>query len=217
MSDFTSLEMPGPPASGRDEADRQIPEPTAASEFAGAEVCRPVSTAGAQLMSKGRALPMEYRHLVIIIFILATGLTAFPLVAEPDAPEDPAVLAAIINDIRPGWEQADGTRFEKNYLNFDGARYIESGGQNVGLRDLIDHHVEPEGEALENLALTFSNIEIHFEGDFAWAIADVDMQATFRSDGRPIHNSGYDTFLFRFVAGAWKVMHTHSSSRPAKK
>ena len=126
-------------------------------------------------------------------------------------------LIAIISDIESGWEQADGTPFRKHFLDFEGARYIESGGQNSGLADLIDHHVEPEGDALDGLDLTFSNIETHVEGDFAWAIADVEVRAVVKRDGREIYNRGHETFLFRRVNDAWKVVHTHSSSRPVKK
>ncbi len=61
---------------------------------------------------------------------------------------------------------------------------------------------------------TGSIIESHFEGDFAWAIADTEVKATVKRDKREIHNRGYQTFLFRRLDGEWKVVHTHSSSRP---
>jgi ketosteroid isomerase-like protein len=98
----------------------------------------------------------------------------------------------------------------------EGARYVESGGQNVGLSDLIDYHVEPERDALDGLELNFSNIETHVEGPYAWAVADVEVIAVVKSDGRKIHNRGYETFLFRRVGSEWKVVHTHRSSRPVK-
>ena len=126
------------------------------------------------------------------------------------------VLTGIIESIERGWETADGAPFRQHFLDFEGARYIESGGQNEGLEDLVTHHVEPEGDALDGLDLTFSNIETHIEGDFAWAVADVEVKATVNRDGRKIHNRGYETFLFRRVEGEWKVVHTHSSSRPVK-
>lgn len=126
-------------------------------------------------------------------------------------------LVTIIEAIEQGWEQADGTPFREHYLDVDGTRYVESGGQNTGLSDLIEHHVEAEGDALEGLDLSFSIIETHVEGEFAWAIADVEVTATVKNDGRTIHNRGYVSFLFRSVDGEWKVIHTHSSSRPVKK
>ena len=128
--------------------------------------------------------------------------------------DDIAALLGIIHAVAKGWEEADGTPFREHFLDFEGARYIESGGQNAGLSDLVEHHVEPEGDALDSLELTFSNVETHVEGDFAWAIASTEVKATVKSDKREIHNRGYETFLFRQVDGEWKVVHTHSSSRP---
>jgi hypothetical protein len=130
--------------------------------------------------------------------------------------DDSGALISIIDAVEKGWEQADGRPFREHFLDFEGARYIESGGQNAGLTDLIEHHVEPEGDALDSLELNFSNVEMNVEGEFAWVIADVDVKATVKSDQREIHNRGYETFLFRRVDGKWMVIHTHSSSRPVK-
>ena len=130
--------------------------------------------------------------------------------------EDAAALIGIVHAVAKGWEQADGTPFRKHFLDFEGARYIESGGQNTSLTDLIEHHVVPEGDSLDGFELTFSNVETHIEGDFAWAITDTEFEATVKSDQRKLHSRGYETFLFRRVDGKWKVIHAHSSSRPVK-
>ena len=139
------------------------------------------------------------------------------LAAGTKADSDAAELIKIINAVEAGWEDADGTPFRKHFLDFPGARYIESGGQNEGLTDLIEHHVEPEGDALEGLDLSLTNIETHIEGDFAWAVADVEVKALVKKDQRRIHNRGYQTYLFRRVEGEWKVIHCHSSSRPVRR
>jgi uncharacterized protein (TIGR02246 family) len=130
--------------------------------------------------------------------------------------DDAAALIAIVDAIEKGWEQGDGTPFREHFLDFEGARFIESGGQNEGLTDLVEHHVEPEGDALSDFELDLTHVQTNFEGDFAWAIADVEVKATVNRDGRTIHNRGYETFLFRRVDGEWKVVHTHSSSRPVR-
>tara|TARA_R110000744_G_scaffold20279_3_gene53278 strand:+ start:7747 stop:8229 length:483 start_codon:yes stop_codon:yes gene_type:complete len=126
--------------------------------------------------------------------------------------KDEKAIIDIINSIKYGWENGDGKPFRKNFLDFKGARYVESGGQNSGLNSLVEHHVEPEKDALEYLKLDFSEIEIHFEGEaksFAWAIADT------RVKGK-VNKSGYQTFLLRKIDGFWKVVHSHSSSRDYK-
>lgn len=154
----------------------------------------------------------------ILAFCVAPAILwacANPASLRPDK-NDEDQLREIITAVEKGWEQADGGPFREHFLDFDGARYIESGGQNVGLTDLVEHHVEPEGDALDSLELDFSNIVTHVEGDFAWAIADVEVKAVVKSDKREIHNRGYETFLFRRIDDKWRVIHTHSSSRPVK-
>lgn len=156
---------------------------------------------------------MKAIHLFIQVLIMGLLFAAAPLAIADDETQ----LLTIIAAVEAGWENADGAPFREHFLDFPGARYVESGGQNEGLDDLIDHHVVPEGDFLDGLELTFTNTEVHLEGDFAWAITDTEIKATVKSDGRQIHNRGYQTFLFRKVDGEWKVVHTHSSSRPVKK
>lgn len=156
----------------------------------------------------------------------ATGICGLFLMAGCSAPEveapdhttaaavhDPALLAAILEDVRVGWEQGDGAPFYEHFLDWDGARYFEGGGENVGLEDLVVNHVEPEAEL--GLTLGFTNAQTHFEGDFAWAVVDTEIQLT-TADGRAIHNRGHGTYLFRWIGGAWKVVHTQSASSPVR-
>lgn len=131
-----------------------------------------------------------------------------------DAPtHDPALLDAVMEDVRVGWERGDGTPFYTHFLDWDGARYFEGGGENVGLEDLVTNHVEPEAEL--GLRLGFSNIQTHFEGSFAWAVVDTEIQLT-TPDGRDVHNRGHGTYLFRWIDDAWKVVHTQSASAPVR-
>ncbi len=129
---------------------------------------------------------------------------------ESEAVYDESLIITIIEDVRLGWETGDGDLFRKHFLDWEGARYFEGGGQNEGLEDLIVHHVEPESEL--NLQLAFTNVQVHFEGNFAWALTDNEVKLTLK-DGRKIHNTGNGTYLFRWVDGAWKVVHTQSASR----
>ena len=146
----------------------------------------------------------------VVLVILTVPVTTM-------AQDDDAQLREIIEAVRIGWMEADGTPFRQHFLDFEGARYFEGGGQNKGLTDLIEHHVEPEADAFESFSLDFSNIETHIESGFAWALVDTEIKATLKRDGRVIHNKGRGTYLFRHVDGEWKVVHTNSASRPVKK
>jgi uncharacterized protein (TIGR02246 family) len=149
--------------------------------------------------------------------VLALTMLVFPGspgASQPDT--DVKEILDIVQAVERGWEQADGSPFRKHFLDIEGARYVESGGQNEGLTDLIEHHVEPEGDAFDSFELTLAPTEVHVEGDFAWAITDVELDAVLRKDQRRIHNRGFQTLILRRVEGAWKVVHTHSSSRPVR-
>ena len=113
----------------------------------------------------------SWTRITCCISISVLGLAFYSQQAWAEE-DDAAALVAIIQAIEKGWEEADGTPFREHFLDFEGARYIESGGQNAGLSDLVEHHVEPEGDALDSLELNFSKIETHIEGDFAWAVAN---------------------------------------------
>ena len=145
------------------------------------------------------------KNLILVLALLAIGCE------KNIADHNEKLIENIINDIRLGWENGDGTAFRKHFLDWDGARYFEGGGQNVGLEDLIVNHVEPEAEL--GLKLEFTNIQVHFEENISWAVVDTDIKLTTKS-GRKIHNKGHGTYLLRWVNGVWKVVHTQSASRP---
>jgi len=147
------------------------------------------------------------KNLILVLALLAIGCE------KNIADHNEKLIENIINDIRLGWENGDGTAFRKHFLDWDGARYFEGGGQNIGLKDLIMNHVEPEAEL--GLKLGFTNIQIHFEGNFAWAVVDTEIKLTTTS-GRKIHNEGHGTYLLRWVSSGWKVVHTQSASKPVK-
>ncbi|MDO6445675.1 nuclear transport factor 2 family protein [Colwellia sp. 1_MG-2023] len=160
----------------------------------------------------------------MIKYITATILVVISFVSfahgdEKYQDKDKQAIIDIISSIKYGWENGDGAPFRKNFLDFKGARYIEGGGQNAGLDSLVEHHVEPEKDALEYLKLNFSDIEVHFEGknkSFAWVIADTRVKGKVNKSGREFDKSGYQTFLFRKVGDVWKLVHSHSSSRDYK-
>ena len=126
-------------------------------------------------------------------------------------------IFAIMEAIEKGWEQGDGTPFRQHFLDYDEARYFESGGENTGLEDLVVNHVEPEKTAIPDLELGLNDIQIHREGDFAWAVASTTVQGTLTRDGSVLDRTGKHSWIFKKVDGEWKVLHTHSSSRAKRK
>lgn len=135
---------------------------------------------------------------------------------DNDSVDDKAIKS-IITAIQKGWEDGDGTPFRSHFLDYEGARYFESGGQNTGLNDLVENHVEPEKDSIPDLKLGLSDLAIYYETDFAWAVSSTTVQGTLISSGRVLDRTGKQTWLLRKVGGDWKVVHTHSSSREKRK
>ena len=97
----------------------------------------------------------------LILLILFTTLSALTNSDEKNLSNgDKDQIMQIISAIEYGWENGDGEPFRKYFLDFKGAKYFESGGQNIGLADLVENHVEPEKDALYFLELNFNNIDI---------------------------------------------------------
>jgi uncharacterized membrane protein len=136
----------------------------------------------------------------------------------PPVSADEREILDIIDAVETGWENGNGEPFRTHFLDWDGARYFESGGGNTGLDDLVENHVEPEKDAIPDLELGFSNIAVHFEGNgFAWATADTTIKGTLASSGDTLNRRGKQTLLFRRINSDWKVVHTHSSSRAPRR
>lgn len=150
-------------------------------------------------------------HLVKFSIVVLLVCSANMIMADNKSDEDE--IRNIINHVKYGWENGDGMPFRKHFLDFEGARYFESGGQNDSLTDLVEHHVEPEKDALVFLSLDFSNIQINIEGNFAWALADTAVKGEVKKSGRKFDKTGFQTFILKKIKGEWMVLHTHSSSR----
>ena len=154
----------------------------------------------------------------LILLILFTTLSALTNSDEKNLSNgDKDQIMQIISAIEYGWENGDGEPFRKYFLDFKGAKYFESGGQNIGLADLVENHVEPEKDALYFLELNFNNIDIFIEDDFAWVTADTEVKGKVRRDEREFDKTGHQTFVLRKNDEKWKVLHTHSSSRDRRK
>lgn len=59
------------------------------------------------------------RYITLILFFVSLPCLC---IADDDRDE----INRILNAIEAGWEQADGEPFRKYFLDYDGARYVES-------------------------------------------------------------------------------------------
>ncbi len=126
---------------------------------------------------------------------------------------DDRQIKAIIAEVETGWETGDGAIFRKHFLKSKTARYVKAGREDIGLDNLIHHHVVPEKEAVDSLSVDFSDIDVTFENGFAWAIFTTRVNGTIRQTSKFFDKIGLQTFLFRKIGPDWKIVHTHYSSQ----
>lgn len=145
---------------------------------------------------------------VICISMNATG--------EPSG--DVRYITLGMKEISEGWNRADGKPFLKYYSSDPKTLMIEGGGTNVGVKDLVEHHVIPEKNHFVKMNVSFNNIKVRVSDDKkeAWSVANTEFKAETKK-GKKIHNKGFVTMIWKKTGPAWRIVHSHSSSRPVKK
>ena len=94
---------------------------------------------------------------------------------------------------------------------------FEGGGINNGWTDYRDHHLGPELKELENLRFAHSNTKVHVLADGRVAYVTSDYVIRAKIGDRDVDGGGLETLvLVRAEDGAWKIRHSHTSSRPRR-
>jgi ketosteroid isomerase-like protein len=94
----------------------------------------------------------------------------------------------------------------------------EGGGINNGWVDYRDRHLGPELKAFENLQFGHSNTKVTVlpGGQSAYATSEYSVKA--KMGERDLDSRGLETLvLVKSADGTWKIRHSHSSSRPARR
>jgi uncharacterized protein (TIGR02246 family) len=93
----------------------------------------------------------------------------------------------------------------------------EGGGINNGWADYRDHHLGPELKAFEDLRFAHSDTRVTMlGGEAAYATSRYTLQA--KMGDRQIDSEGLATYLLvKGADGGWKIRHSHTSSRPARR
>jgi uncharacterized protein (TIGR02246 family) len=122
-----------------------------------------------------------------------------------------------------GWLKAYDAAFNAKDLDKLATFYhpavtiYEGGGINNGWADYRDHHLGPELKAFENLQFGHREIEVSMLGQqAAYATARYTLRAKMKE--RDVDSEGLATYLLmRSADGTWRIRHSHTSSRPARR
>ena len=95
---------------------------------------------------------------------------------------------------------------------------FEGGGTNSGWADYRDHHLGPELKQFENLQFSHSGTQVHLfghDGRVAYVTSEYSIKA--KVGEREIDGRGLETLvLIKSDDGAWRIRHSHTSSRPRR-
>lgn len=95
---------------------------------------------------------------------------------------------------------------------------FEGGGVNNGWADYRDRHLGPELKGFQNLQFAHSNVRVHLlgpDGRTAYVTSEYSIRA--RVNDRDIDGGGLETLvLIKADDGAWRIRHSHTSSRPRR-
>jgi ketosteroid isomerase-like protein len=94
----------------------------------------------------------------------------------------------------------------------------EGGGVNNGWIDYRDRHLGPELKSFENLQFGHSNTRVSMlpGGQSAYATSEYFIKA--KMGERQLDSTGLETLvLVKGTDGSWKIRHSHTSSRPARR
>ncbi|MDA9027911.1 hypothetical protein N9I12_03865 [Gammaproteobacteria bacterium] len=89
-------------------------------------VCRLCQNKSNLFFKGNQMIKMTITTFLFLISFLTLAAHVEPVQTKTGEQE----IVDIISSIKYGWENGDGTPFRETFLDFKGARYIESGGQN---------------------------------------------------------------------------------------
>ena len=94
---------------------------------------------------------------------------------------------------------------------------FEGGGVNNGWVDYRDRHLGPELKEMQNLSFAHSNVKAHVLADGKSAYVTSDYAIKAKMAERDMDSGGLETLvLVKADDGAWKIRHSHTSSRPRR-
>ncbi len=148
------------------------------------------------------------RRLYFITGLITLALVTSPVVAKAGSGTPTLVLEAYSTAI------ADKKVDEMaKYVAQKGTDFtvFEGAGANFGWANYRDHHLAPEFANSDLVFHTYAykDINTHRVGDLAYSTFSIEMVYTYKGEGKS--RTGRGTAILRYIDGAWKIIHLHTS------
>lgn len=111
------------------------------------------------------------------------------------------------------WQLGDLKKLGRYYDDSSALRLIESGRQYRGLSDFVRHHPRlADDEEIKSLRVSADRAEVHVGAGLrtAWSVRDVEIAGR-DEEGVDFQAKGYETLVWQWKRGAWRIVHAHVS------
>lgn len=133
---------------------------------------------------------------------------ALPTMVQAQANERDRV-EAVVRAVFSASERGELSALDSLYTA--DATIIEGAGLDRSWVNYRDHHLAPELKEFRDFRYRPSDVEVSVHGDVAWVMFRYTLAATLGE--RRIDNVGRGTMILQRDRGAWRIRHSHTSSR----
>lgn len=148
---------------------------------------------------------MKLKRLIFALLLIA----AAPFARAADSP-DVTAIKAVLAAYKAGLEKLDVSGAAKLFTA--DSQVFESGGVEGPFSDYVAHHIGPELAEFKEFSFRDYKVEVRLEPPLALATETYIYKIVLKDD-RVIEKRGVATSVLKKIAGAWKIVQTHTSSR----
>jgi uncharacterized protein YcnI len=148
------------------------------------------------------------------------SVTKLAAVSSAGAPQAVDADAAGVETWLKGYDAAFNAKDLDSLATFyhPDVTIYEGGGINNGWADYRDHHLGPELKAFQNLQFAHRETRVTLLSGAQSGYATARYALKAKMGARDIDSEGLATYLLiKGPDGAWKIRHSHTSSRPARR
>lgn len=147
------------------------------------------------------------KRLSLVLVCLVTSLFA----AES---KDAEAVKAVLKAYQTALEKLDAAPAAGLFAA--DSQVFESGGVEGTFAHYLEHHIGPELAEFKEFSFRDYSAEVRLDPPFAFTTETYIYKIVLKEDGRVIEKRGIATSVLKKIGADWKILQTHTSSRPLK-
>lgn len=145
------------------------------------------------------------KKITLIVSMLVLYMTALAQTNEAEA------VKAVLSNYHNAIQKLDATGTE--LLFTADSKVYESGGIEGTYVHYLEHHLGPELKVFKSFTFSDYKADVKVDGDYAFATETYNYTIVVAKDNSEIKRKGVATSVLKKIAGKWRIMLSHSSSR----